>query len=421
MAYRRAAVVALVAGAALVASIFVMMPSLALINASEPSRRIMALGSNAYYPDTENEQVTMNAVRPGDMKPNSFVWFLDPYGKTMGELYDGSSASLTLDRKELERFEQRDAFEYYLLIRLPAWLGGEKDDTSSFRAYHAISLSDNCLFRYWSAEGRWRMENPCAGDIYRAWDGLAVAGPASVGMVGGTISTGYHPALQMLRLSVDSEGYLVAHKPDNSLQGDGVQAEGRRLSPQDVDESNKEMVQAAGEYAGYSLPFPSTIQTDYRLTDLNPSIGPWWMETQSEPPMQATYTYSNRQYAAITIDVYPVQNHPDLKLGGPLVSRSDSGYLVNGTVVGALLHVGYPRPQGMPEPQIREGTNIAGDFAILVAPSELGGDSYTGAGAIVWGKSPDGKEDIVVVLNTSDVRMDELASMVESLRVRKSG
>lgn len=413
MAYRRAAVVALALGAVLVASIFVIMPSLALNATSEPPRRIMALDSKTYRPNTEVEQVTMNAVRPDDLKPNSFVWFLDPYGKTMGELYDGSSASMTLSKKELERFNQRDAFENYLLIRLPEWLGGEKSDASAFRAYHAIGLSDSCLTRYWASEGRWRMENPCSGDIYRAWDGLAVAGPASIGVVGGTISTGYHPALQMLRLSVDSEGYLIAHKPDNNLRGDGVQAEGRRLSPQDVDESNRKMIQAASEHAGYSLPIPRTIDPDYRLSDLNSATGPYWMKTQSEPPLQVIYY--NRQYGTVTIDVYAVEKFPDLKLGGPLVVPSEnSGYVVNSTLVSAVLRTGYYPPES-PGPRVINGTDIAGDFAILVASDELSGENYETAGALVWGKSEDGTEDIMVAINADRMTMAELTILVQSL------
>ena len=48
-----------------------------------------------------------------------------------------------------EQFEKSDAFENYMLIRLPEWLGGGKDDASAFRSYHAVSLSDNCMSRYW--------------------------------------------------------------------------------------------------------------------------------------------------------------------------------------------------------------------------------------------------------------------------------
>ena len=67
----------------------------------------------------------------------------------MASLGSESDVLLTLDKKELERFEKSDAFENYMLIRLPEWLGGGKDDASAFRSYHAVSLSANCMSRYW--------------------------------------------------------------------------------------------------------------------------------------------------------------------------------------------------------------------------------------------------------------------------------
>ena len=64
--------------------------------------------------------------------------------------------------------ENRDAFQKFILIRLPGELGGDKDDILAFRVYSALSLSDHCLIKYWPDAGRQRMENPCWGDLYRA-------------------------------------------------------------------------------------------------------------------------------------------------------------------------------------------------------------------------------------------------------------
>jgi hypothetical protein len=38
------------------------------------------------------------------------------------------------------------------LIRLPVWLGGDKDDVSAFRAYSAVDLALHCLVKYWPGE-----------------------------------------------------------------------------------------------------------------------------------------------------------------------------------------------------------------------------------------------------------------------------
>lgn len=420
MVHRRAAIVALVLGAALVASIFVVVPALTLVATDEGPKRILALDPNRYY-RSQDEPITMNAVRITDLEPNSFVGFLDPYGKTMQELGSENRTSITLDSKQAALFQNRDPYENYMLIRLPEWLGGGKDDSSAVRAYHAISLTDKCIHRYWSTEGRWRMENPCAGDMYRPWDGYAFGGPAAQGFVGFVPSKGFYPALQMPRLSVDGEGYVIAFKPDNNPNGDGSQGEGRQMSPSDLGRSNAAMISVASEYSGYSLPFPASIAPDYRLSQLTPAGVPWWVK-QVGPvrALQASYS-TGTEYAPITIDVFATDQFPDMALGGPLVSRSnDSGYLVNGTLVNALIHLDYYHEISDARLQVRSGADIAGDYAILAAPSQVSEGSDIGSGALVWAKSADGKKDIVVVVNSRSMTIEELTRLVQSIGIMEN-
>ncbi|MGI0020673.1 MAG: hypothetical protein ACREAY_09415 [Nitrososphaera sp.] len=400
-----------------------MIPSLTLVatKSSESPKRILVLDPQKFFYRGGDEEVIMQAVKAGDLEPNSFIWFLDPFGKTMVGLGSESDVLLTLDKKEMERFEKRDAFENYMLIRLPEWLGGGQDDVSAFRSYHAVSLSDNCLSRYWPAEGRWRIENPCAGDIYRPWDGLAVAGPASGGYVGGTVSRGHHPALQELRLAVDSQGYIIAFRPDNSLYGDGVQGNGKALSPAALKESNNKLIAAASQYAGYPLPFLTSIPPDYDLSDLYPAPVPWWLKPASpKPPMEATYS-NYREYGAIIMDVYPIEDFPELELGGPLVSSSaDSGYLVNSTLASALMPLDYYyRPSGEIW-QVRNGTDIAGDYAILIAPAESKDGDYPGAGVLIWGMSAEGKKDLLGAMKARNMTIDELVSLARGIGIVKA-
>jgi hypothetical protein len=410
---RRALGVALIVGAVLAASVFFVVPSL-VASKPEGPRRVLALDPKEYTPGMDDGNMTMSAVKVGDLKPNSFVWFLDPYGKTMAGLYDESETSLTLNREELEHFAKRDPFENYMLIRLPGWLGGAEDDAPAFRAYHAISISDSCFARYFPMEGRWRMENPCAGDMYRPWDGMAFAGPAAAGYVGGTLSGGDYHALQQLRLAVDSEGYIVAIKPDNSLRGDGVQGSGRVLSLEALKESNREMIEAAGEYAGYSLPFPTNIEPDYVLSERNAASGPWWSEwSRHKPPLQAVYS-SQREYSSVIIDVFPTDQFADLRLGGPAVRPSGTGYAVNGTLFNELTRLYYDPSYG--SIQFRNGTDIAGEYAILAKTAPLEREE-TGAGALVWGKSADGK-DLLVAVHARDMSMKDLTSLVRGIGVR---
>jgi hypothetical protein len=435
------AVVAVIIGAALVGSLLLIVPHLSLniLRSSDTPKRIYALDPKGYTFGTIDKPVTLTAVRVNDLKPNSFVWFLDPYGKTMQKLLNNhvaNTSSFTLDRKETEQFQNIDSYEYYMLIRLPEWLGGQNDgndndnDASSLRAYHSISLSDKCTARYWPTEGRWRIENPCAGDMYRPWDGYAFAGPAYSGFVGMVPSRGYHPALQMLKLSVDREGYVVAFRPDNKPQGDGTQGEGRQMSPDDLEKSNKDMILEASKYSGYALPLPASIPPNYVLSELNPAGGPWWMTQQPEDtkkwPLEATYSSAGiGEYAPITIDIFSLERFPDMAPGGTLIKRSGAfGYVVNSTIAGRLIHLDYyhysssPDGGGMELLQTRNGTDIAGEYAVLTAPSKLKEGENPGAGALVWGKSSDGKKDILVVINARRMPMYELVHLVEGIGIK---
>jgi rieske iron-sulfur protein len=82
----------------------------------------------------------------------------------------------------------KDAFRTWQLIRLPAELGGNKNDVSAFRVYSAVCLHLWCLWKYVPLE---RDRNdpsgtvngsgqcPCHGSAYDPLDGKAFAGPAA--------------------------------------------------------------------------------------------------------------------------------------------------------------------------------------------------------------------------------------------------
>ncbi len=346
------ALIAIIIGAALVASVLLVMPYLTLgaLRSDMPVRiftfdpekyDIRRLGDNDY-----SEPIVMSAVRVNDLKPNSFLWFLDPYGKTMNALLLGDGAaenktSIILDSKQMEQLQKRDAYEYYMLIRLPEWLGGSSHDASSSTAagsdktykntnnnensvavlcaYNSISPSDKCVAKYFPEQGRTRIENPCAGDMFRAWDGFAIAGPAHTGYVSGVISKGYYPALPMLRLTVDNDGYVAAFRPDNNPRGDGVKGDGRLISPEELVESNRKTIAAASEYAGFDLPFPPTMPPDYVLDWIEPKpnsdlshysgadggVGGGDSSRVIRSPLQATYFPTEINHQFTTIDAAP--------------------------------------------------------------------------------------------------------------------
>src|SRR5579872_6078977 len=79
------------------------------------------------YPSTRTNSAT-GYVKISDMKPNSFGYFMYP-----------SSFNYS---------DNANAYQRFLLIRLPSWLGGDKNDISSYRAYSAIDLDSHCMIRY---------------------------------------------------------------------------------------------------------------------------------------------------------------------------------------------------------------------------------------------------------------------------------
>ena len=59
--------------------------------------------------------------------------------------------------------DARDAFERFMLIRLPSHMGGSEKDISAFRAYSSLDPSSSCVIKYWPEPDRQRIEDPCHG------------------------------------------------------------------------------------------------------------------------------------------------------------------------------------------------------------------------------------------------------------------
>jgi len=127
--------------------------------------------------------------------------------------------------------ENRDAFERYMIIRLPVWLGGNATDASSYRIFSAMSTDDPCLVRYWP-DDRQRIENPCKGGHYRVYDGVFIFGFGSVPST--------HPvALPYLEVSADKNGFLYVEPPTFSKDKNGVIGYGREASMQEISDGSK--------------------------------------------------------------------------------------------------------------------------------------------------------------------------------------
>jgi len=158
----------------------------------------------------ENQSITPSIY---DMKPNSMEWFYYP---------------------NPENTEDRDPFHKFILIRLPEWLGGDQNNTSAFRAYSAVSLTDHCLVKYWPQPERQRMENPCRGEMYRPIDGAMI-------VRGDPITVTTPMALPYLELSIENE-MLYIEPPTWTPQKNGVISIGKELSIQQIRQNSKSMI-----------------------------------------------------------------------------------------------------------------------------------------------------------------------------------
>ncbi|MEP0824133.1 MAG: hypothetical protein HRF40_01465, partial [Nitrososphaera sp.] len=330
---------------------------------------------------------------------------------------------------------ENEPFEFYTIIRLPEWVGGNKDDISVYRAYSSISISDQCLARYWGTDGRWRIENPCAGDLYRPWDGIATGGPAAVGITGrGIISTGYFNGLASLDLSVDSEGYITAKRPNKDSFSNGMVGEGRRFTAEMIQKTNEEMIRAASAYVGYTLPYPASLSsTHHYLSDLRPildepRIVQYTLNYKAPRNLESVYytaaSGGDTGYGEVIIRSYRLDIFPELGLDSPTmaIEKIDTSgqddinqhLKLNQTTINSLIHLeGYDNSNRTPR-VMRSGTDIAGEFSVFIAPIAIEGEQVVGSGALIWGRSLDGK-DILVTIRASSMDMEELVALAKAM------
>jgi hypothetical protein len=418
---------------------------------SDNQRRIIAFDVRQIPKSTEVQEgdisydtiIDLRYVRTGDIPPNSFVWFFNPFDNIVyNELYQKPITSLT-DREKKDALEKIDRYAYYNLIRLPEWLGGsEENSASAYRAYNAISLTQKCLARYWPQEGRMRMEDPCAGDAYRSWDGLAFGGPAGQGFSGGFIgSRGTYQGLADLGLAVDSEGHILALRPDTRPNANGIAGEGRVFSVEQLRESNRQLIAAASSHLGYALPFPEIITPDYRLADIRESYRFANMynlnrEGSLSPVLEAAYV-DQQSYEGITITSAQADRFPSLSFDR-LTKQSVDGVIapdLNNTDLRSLLGI-YgitddfcffsTGKDDIRVPYSIDHRPVKGNYTIIHAPdvsnirqqsSSINENFTCGSHAVIWGKSTDGREDIIVQIQTVNYDLDQLQTLVRNLPI----
>lgn len=125
----------------------------------------------------------------------------------------------------------KDAFRTWQLIRLPAELGGDKNDVSAFRLYSAVCLHLWCLWRYVPLErdsnDPSRIINgsgqcPCHGSAYDPLNRKAFGGPAADQSPPSNV-------LPILYLEADQQKNLWILPPTLDVNANGIVGYGRFL------------------------------------------------------------------------------------------------------------------------------------------------------------------------------------------------
>jgi len=240
-----------------------------------------------------NQLETEGPININDIEPNSVHYFYYP---------------------RPEDPINRDVYERFMLIRLPAILGGNNDDVSAFRAYSAIDPGSSCLIKYWPQDGRQRIEDPCKSPSYRAIDGISESWVGGKFFVGKP-STGALPKLDLIE---DQSGYLYILPPIFSPDKNGSIGLGRDVSQQEFDAGTEFMNKMQKNYDQKMSSFnlPSSLSTGHVLSKVEGEYGKKYatyvIPGQPENSMSIEYEFCNctRTYDKFSIDYgkLPVKN-----------------------------------------------------------------------------------------------------------------
>jgi Rieske Fe-S protein len=120
----------------------------------------------------------------------------------------------------------KEAFRKWVLIRLPAELGGGVSDVTAFRAYSNVCLHLWCLWKYIPVTqkgGNNKGQCPCHASTYDPLTGKAVDGPASLQAPPSNV-------LPILFLETDKDGNLWIKPATWDVHKNGIVGYGRSLT-----------------------------------------------------------------------------------------------------------------------------------------------------------------------------------------------
>lgn len=207
-------------------------------------------------------------VKLSDMRPNSLGFFMYP-------------SSYNFSNSE-------NAYQRFMLIRLPSWLGGDKNDISSYRAYNMLDLDSHCLIKYWPEDQRQRIEDPCHFEMYRAIDGASYFFGIKF------MSKPVEDALPKLDLGADDQGYIYVKPPTWTGDKNGIAGDGRHLSKEEILETSKLLLKYYQNATHNGINIPLEIEDGkFFLVDI----------TYSQDKTQFRYSTSDVTTIAPTIEV----------------------------------------------------------------------------------------------------------------------
>lgn len=260
-----------------------------------------------YY--DQYQSTNPHPVRVSDMEPNSAGFFMYP-----------SSYNIS---------DSADAYQRFLLIRLPSWMGGGDNALSSYRAYSAVGLAEHCIVRYWPQDGRLRIEDPCGGDFYRPLDGYLYA------RQGNPVLLQPNVGLPQLNLTVDDRGYIAVEMPTFTQDKNGVVGIGRLLDQREIEDTTAFVKKRQVMEHEIKFHAPPRLATGEYAQQIE---GDWF---QGSIGYQATG--STTYYPSLHYQFCNCSNHDDIiiqkasrysamyKIGNNLVLATPAVVSVNGT------------------------------------------------------------------------------------------
>lgn len=210
------------------------------------------------YSDFNTKNAAPKYVKIQDMEPNDFGFFAYPSS------YNFSDSA--------------NAYQRFLLIRLPSWLGGSENDISSYRAYSMLDLDSHCMIKYWSNDQRQRIQDPCHFESYRVIDGASYFFGIKI------MSKPVDDALPQLDLGVDNEGYIYVKSPTWTADKNGLIGDGRHLSKEQILKTSKDLLQRYNQIERNNTPFPLELDTHTFLIDIVKSKDSTHLQYTSDKP-----------------------------------------------------------------------------------------------------------------------------------------